>query len=104
MSVLLNSSQLYTVDTLITRIAYLEADLTLIKVLEHINKYHPNIQFTVEVERDNLSSNKYKINLIRVLVYRAFNIYSSNNFHNEIITIKKYSQRLMFSLFPCRPY
>ena len=38
----------------------------------------------------SLAPTKYKINLIRVLVYRAFHICSSyRNFHEEIVRIKK---------------
>ena len=79
------------------------------KFLEHINNFHPNIKFTVEVEEDNnlpfldvlvtheqtgfstslyrkktftglytdyasLAPDKYKINLVRILVFRAFHI------------------------------
>ena len=92
--------------------------------LKHINKYHSNIQFTVEDESNNflpfldiliqkegsnfstslyrkptftglytdfstLSPNNYKVNLISMLVFRAFNICSSYiNFHNELLKIK----------------
>ena len=38
----------------------------------------------------SLAPTKYKINLIRVLVYRAFHICSSyRNFHEEVVRIKK---------------
>ena len=38
----------------------------------------------------SLAPTKYKINLIWVLVYRAFHIWSSyRNFHEEIVRIKK---------------
>ena len=82
------------------------------KFLEHINKFHPNIRFTVEVEEDNnlsfldvlvtheqggfstslyrkktftvlytdyasLAPDRYKINLVRILVFSAFHICSS---------------------------
>ena len=93
--------------------------------LEYINRQHPNIKFTYELETDNalpfldvlvnndkdvfstslyrkktftglytdfssLSPTKYKINLVRVLIYRAFHICSSyHNFHEEIVRIKK---------------
>ena len=92
--------------------------------LEYINGFHPNINFTVEVENDNtlpfldvlifkdnnefstslyrkktftglytdfssLSPNKYKVNLVSVLVYRAFHICSTyENFHKELCKIK----------------
>ena len=93
--------------------------------LEYINRQHPNIKFTYELETDNalpfldvlvdndkdvfstslyrkkaftglhtdfssLAPTKYKINLVRVLIYRAFHICSSyHNFHEEIVRIKK---------------
>ena len=95
------------------------------KFLEHINKFHPNIRFTVEVEEDNnlsfldvlvtheqggfstslyrkktftglytdyasLAPDKYKINLVRILVFRAFHICSSYiSFHYELMRIKR---------------
>ena len=38
----------------------------------------------------SLAPTKYKINLVRVLIYRAFHICSSyHNFHEEIVRIKK---------------
>ena len=94
--------------------------------LQHINSFHPNIKFTVEVEKDNslpfldvsilknrdsfstslyrkstftglyadfasLIPNKYKINLINVLIYRAFHICSTyTNFHKELCNIKAF--------------
>ena len=40
-------------------------------------------------EFSTLSPNKYKVNLISILVFRAFNTCSSYiNFHNELIKIK----------------
>ena len=93
--------------------------------LEYINRQHPNIKFTYELETDDalpfldvlvnddndgfstslyrkktftglytdfssLAPSKYKFNLVRVLIYRAFHICSSyHNFHEEIVRIKK---------------
>ena len=106
--------------------AYLEIEIIYIhSFLEFVNRQHPNIKFTYELESDyalpfldvlvthddytfstslyrkktftglytdfsSLAPTKYKINLVRVLVYRAFHICSSyRNFHEEIVRIKK---------------
>ena len=104
------------------------------KLLDHINSYHPNIIFTVEIEMDDtlpfldvsvthdqnnfltslyrkntftglytdfgtFSPNKYKVNLIRVLVYRAFHICSTySNFHAEGARIKGILKESCFPL------
>ena len=101
--------------------------------LQHINSFHPNIKFTVEVENDtslpfldvsilknrdgfstslyrkstftglyadfgSLIPNKYKINLINVLIYRAFHICSTYaNFQKELCSIKTF---LLDNCFP----
>ena len=100
--------------------------------LNYLNRQHPNIEFTQELEENNslpfldilvthvdngfttnlyrkktftglythfhsLSPVQYKINLISVLIYRAFHICSSYKaFHSQICNIKRFLQQNRF--------